>query len=64
VASPEGLELAALIFDAGYRLAPTPGALTRDQIDFILSALAHRRVFAENARMVSQGWSRIVVKED
>ncbi len=64
MASPEGLELASLIFDAGYRLAPTAGALTRDQIDFILSALNHRRVLAENARMVAQGWNRIVVRED
>jgi hypothetical protein len=64
VKSPEGLELAALIFDAGYRLAPTPGALTRDQIDFIVSALNHRRNLAENARMTAQGWNRIIINED
>ncbi|MCP8307909.1 MAG: hypothetical protein H3Z53_02570 [archaeon] len=64
VRSPEGLELATLIFDCGYKLADHPRDLTRDQINFLVAALAHRAELVESARLEQEGVTRIVVKED
>ena len=42
VKSPDGLELATLCLDYGYKLADCPGDLTRDQINFLIFSLSHR----------------------
>lgn len=62
--SPEGLELAALCLDCGYKLAEHPRELTRDQILFLTATLAHRREQTEAARLAAEGVTRIVVTED
>jgi hypothetical protein len=64
VQSPEGLELAAICLDCGYRLAEHPSELTRDQILFLTAALAYRYQRVENARLAADGVTRIVVSED
>lgn len=61
--SPEGVELAALCLDCGYRLADRPGDLTRDQILFLTAALANRMEQIRNARLGAEGVNRIVVTE-
>lgn len=64
VRSPEGMELAALCLDCGYKLADSPGDLTRDQILFLTAAMAHRQRVAEAARLAAEGITRIEVVED
>ena len=58
--SPEGLELATLCLDYGYRLAPGPGDLTRDQINFLVLALSHRLRQVSYQRPTEEGVTRIV----
>ena len=64
VTSPEGLELAAICLDCGYKLADHPADLTRDQVLFLTAALAYRLQRAEAARLAAEGITRIVVSED
>jgi hypothetical protein len=64
VQSPEGLELAAICLDCGYRLAEHPADLTRDQILFLTAALAYRLQRVEGERLAAEGVTRIVVSED
>ncbi|MEM3028053.1 MAG: hypothetical protein QW220_04930 [Candidatus Bathyarchaeia archaeon] len=64
VRSPEGMELAALCLDCGYRLADHPRDLTRDQILFLTAALAYRSQQMEAARLAAEGVTRIVVTEE
>jgi hypothetical protein len=64
VRSPEGLELAALCLDCGYRLAEHPRDLTRDQILFLTAALAYRLQQMEATRLAAEGVTRIVVTEE
>ncbi|MDI9644573.1 MAG: hypothetical protein QFX35_05080 [Candidatus Verstraetearchaeota archaeon] len=64
VRSPEGLELAFLCLDCGYKLAEKPGDLTRDQILFLASAMVHRQKVVEAARLAAEGITRIEVVED
>lgn len=61
---PEGLELAAICLDCGYRLAEHPRELTRDQILFLTAALAYRVEMARTAGLAAEGVTRIVVTED
>jgi hypothetical protein len=60
VKSPEGLELAALCLDYGYKLAPHPGGLTRDQINFLIFSLSHRIKQAGYQRPAEDGVTRII----
>jgi hypothetical protein len=60
VSSPDGLELASLCLDYGYKLADSPGDLTRDQINFLISALSHRFRQMTYTRPVESGTTRIV----
>jgi hypothetical protein len=45
-------------------MAAHPGDLTRDQIAFIMAALAARAEQEEVAKLAEEGVTRIVVKED
>jgi len=60
VRSPEGLELSTLCLDYGYKLAEHPRDLTRDQIGFLMAALAHRLKIARYAEPVEKGTTRII----
>lgn len=61
VRSPEGMELAILCLDYGYKLAESPRDLTRDQINFLIAALSHRmRRLAEASRPIEEGTTRII----
>lgn len=62
--SPEGIELAALCLDCGYKLAEHPRDLTRDQILFLTGALAFRMEQMRTARPAAEGVTRIVVTEE
>ena len=42
VMTPEGQELAVLCLDLGYKLAESPGELTRAQINFLIAARNYR----------------------
>jgi hypothetical protein len=64
VRSPEGIELAALCLDCGYKLADHPRDLTRDQILFLTAALAHRMEQMTTAKLAAEGVTRIVVSEE
>lgn len=64
VRSPEGIELAALCLDCGYKLAEHPRDLTRDQILFLTAALAHRMEQVRTTQMTEEGVTRIVVTEE
>jgi hypothetical protein len=64
VRSPEGMELAALCLDCGYKLADHPRDLTREQILFLTAALAHRMEMAQATKLAAEGVSRIVVTEE
>jgi hypothetical protein len=64
VRSPEGIELAALCIDCGYKLAEHPRDLTRDQILFLTAALAHRMEQMQTAKLAAEGVTRIVVTEE
>jgi hypothetical protein len=60
VRSPEGLELSSLCLDYGYKLAEHPGDLTRDQINFLLSALSYRLKQVSYQRPPEEGVTRII----
>jgi len=60
VKSPEGLELSSLCLDYGYKLAERPGDLTRDQINFLLSALSYRMRQVSYQRPAEEGVTRII----
>jgi hypothetical protein len=60
VKTQEGLELAALCLDYGYKLAPHPRDLTRDQINFLLAALAYRARQISYAKPAEKGVTRII----
>jgi hypothetical protein len=60
VRSPEGLELSTLCLDYGYKLAEHPRDLTRDQISFLMAALATRLKMTRFAGPVERGTTRIV----
>ena len=60
VRSPEGLELSTLCLDCGYKLAEHPRDLTRDQISFLMAALANRLKMTRFAGPVERGTTRIV----
>lgn len=64
VRTPEGVELAALCLDLGYKLAENPADLTRDQVLFLTGALAQRTESTEAAKLAAQGVNRIVVTDD
>jgi len=57
--SPEGLELSTLCLDYGYKLADCPQDLTRDQINFLMAALAYRMRQVRRARPIEKGVTRI-----
>jgi hypothetical protein len=59
VRSPEGLELSTLCLDYGYKLADHPEDLTRDQINYLIAALAHRLKQIRLTRPVEKGVTRI-----
>jgi len=61
VSSPEGLELAALCIDYKYKLADRVQDLTRDQINFLMAALAHR---IEQMKPMEKGTTKIIVTEE
>lgn len=58
--SPEGLELAALCLDYGYKLAEHPRDLTRDQINFLMAALGHRLKQMSYTQPLERGTTRII----
>ena len=62
--TPEGIELAALCLDCGYKFAGHPADLTRDQILFLTAALAYRMNQRQTARLAAEGMHRIIVTED
>ncbi len=62
--SPEGIELAALCLDCGYKLAEHPADLTRDQILFLTGALTYRIEQTRATAPSAEGVTRIIVSED
>jgi hypothetical protein len=62
--SPEGMELATICLDLGYKLAESAGRLTRDQISFLLTSLKIRKETAEATQLEDEGVTRIVFKDD
>lgn len=61
VKSPEGLELSILCLDYGYKLAPHPSELTRDQINFLTAALAYRlKQIKYYSKPLEEGTTRII----
>ncbi|MEM2027472.1 MAG: hypothetical protein QXK73_06730 [Candidatus Bathyarchaeia archaeon] len=60
VKSPEGLELSTLCLDYGYKLAEHPSELTRDQINFLMAALAYRLKQISYTRPLEEGTTRII----
>ncbi len=64
VKSPEGVELAALCLDCGYKLADNPANLTRDQVLFLTGAMSYRNEMKRTAQKAAEGVTRIVVSED
>ncbi len=60
VRSPDGLELASLCLDYGYRLADHPSDLTRTQINFLMAALTHRLSQTRYERPEERGTTRII----
>jgi len=60
VKSPEGLELTTLCLDYGYRLEEHPRDLTRDQINFLIAAIAYRLKQLSYTRPTEKGVTRIV----
>lgn|GEM_PF-1093736 len=63
VRSQEGQELATLCLDCGYKLAESPRDLTRDQILFLIAALAFRAEQLAQAKLSAQGITRINISE-
>ncbi|HEY3272325.1 MAG TPA: hypothetical protein VGJ92_01110 [Methanocella sp.] len=64
VRSPEGMELAMLCIDFGYKLTDRPGDLTRTQIHFLAEALSWRAERVSLARSDRQGVNKIVFIDD
>lgn len=64
VRSPDGIELATLCLDCGYKLAESPRDLTRDQILFLISALAYRAEQLAQSRLAAEGVTRIKIEEE
>ncbi|MFC1802752.1 hypothetical protein ACFL0D_02170 [Thermoproteota archaeon] len=60
VKSPNGQELAILCLDYGYKLAGNPSDLTRDQINFLVSALSHRLKQMSYSRPTESDTTRII----
>jgi len=60
----EGLQLATLCIDLGYKLADSPRNLTRDQINFLMASLKARAESAELSQLAEQGVTRIVFRGD
>jgi hypothetical protein len=60
VKSPNGLELATLCLDYGYKFADCPANLTRDQINFLISALSHRLKQMSYSRPLERDTTRII----
>ena len=60
VRSPDGQELATLCLDYGYKLADSPGDLTRYQINFLISALSHRLKQMSYSRPTESDTTRII----
>jgi len=58
------MELATICIDLGYKLAESPGKLTRDQINFLLASLKNRSEMAEATQLDEEGVTRIVFKND
>ena len=58
------MELATICIDLGYKLAESPGKLTRDQISFLLASLRLRNETAEATQLEEEGVTRIVFKND
>jgi hypothetical protein len=62
--SPEGRELASLCLDFGYRFADSPRDLTRDQINFLFTALNQRNERIAAAQSGESGVNRFVFIDD
>jgi len=60
VRSPEGMELAILCIDMGYKLADRVQDLTRDQIDFLMAALEYRLELMREALTGEEGMKIII----
>lgn len=58
--SPEGLELATLCLDYGYKLSEHPRDLTRDQINFLMAALEYRLKQMSYTAPLERGATRII----
>jgi len=63
VRSPEGMELAILCIDLGYKLADRVQDLTRNQIEFLLAALDFRLSLLREAAS-GEETMKIIVTED
>lgn len=61
--SPEGMELATLCIDLGYKLADKPSDLTRDQINFLIAALNYRYELLRESSS-SEDTTKIVIVEE
>lgn len=61
--SPEGLELAVLCLDYGYKLADKASDLTRDQINFLIAAYNYRMWLMKEVSETREGWTKIIIGE-
>ncbi|OYT29011.1 MAG: hypothetical protein B6U95_02975 [Thermofilum sp. ex4484_82] len=61
VKSPEGLELAVLCLDYGYKLADKVCDLTRDQINFLIAAYNYRMWLMKEISETKEGWTKIII---
>jgi len=64
VKSPEGLELATLCIDLGYKLADRVQDLTRDQISFLITALEFRARLRREIEETEEGATKIIALEE
>ena len=62
--SPEGLELATLCIDLGYKLADRVQDLTRDQISFLITALEFRARLRREIEETEEGATKIIALEE
>ena len=64
--SPEGMALAILCLDYGYKLANHPKDLTRDQINFLIAALNYRLEIIRKAigRKKEEEYTRKIIITD
>ncbi|HDI74456.1 MAG TPA: hypothetical protein ENF55_00725 [Thermoprotei archaeon] len=62
--SPEGLELATLCIDLGYKLADRVQDLTRDQISFLITALEFRTRLRREIEETEEGATKIIALEE